>query len=222
VLDASSEGIPPKPDIIESLHGVIARLGLRPHHCVYVTSNWYFRRDYLAHCEANGIREPVCVLHHDFWVWDSVAGLVDHGERTYAERLAAFRVRSGRRRRRFLSLNRTPRPFKIVLLLKLMNDGLWDEGFISFGGFGRDGRPGKPRPTAEQLSAALPGFEDLIAELAPRLDELDRCGSIVLGLERHGLKTLKQKEATEAQQRVNAQFPTPNSQRPDWLGIGDW
>jgi hypothetical protein len=199
VLDASPEAIPPKPDINTSLHDVIGRLGLLRHQCAYVTANWYFRDDYLAYCEANSIREPVRVLHHDYWVWDSVARFAEDGELTYAARLAAFRARATTRRRRFLSLNRTPRPFKVVFLLNLMNDGLWDAGFISFGGFGRDGRPGKPRPTAEQLSAALPGFADLIAELAPRLDELDRYGSVLLGLDHHGLKRLNQKYATEAQ-----------------------
>jgi hypothetical protein len=199
VLDASPEAIPPKPDINVSLHEVIRKLGLTPRNCVYVTANWYFADEYLAYCRNAGIDEPVRVLHHDFWVWDSVSRLADQGERTYYERLNAFRARPSRRQRRFLSLNRTPRPFKIVLLLKLMEDGLWDSGFISFGGFGQDGKSGKPRPTGEQLAAALPSFTDLIARLAPRIDDLDRYGSVLLGLDHHGLKRLNQKHATEAQ-----------------------
>jgi len=199
VLDASPEAIPPKPDINNSLHDVIRQLGLTPRNCVYITANWYFARDYLAYCHDKGIHDPVRVLHHDLWVWDSVSRFADEGARTYEERLNAFRSRSARRRRRFLSLNRTPRPFKVVFLLKLMNDGLWDAGFVSFGGFGQDGKSGKPRPTQEQLTAALPGFADLIAEIAPRIDELDRYGSVLLGLDHHGLKRLNQKHATEAQ-----------------------
>lgn len=199
VLDASPEAIPPKPDINDSLHDVIRKLGLAPRQCVYVTANWYFAGDYLTYCKNAGIDNPVRVLHHDFWVWDSVSRLADDGTQTYSERLSAFRARPPRRRRRFLSLNRTPRPFKIVLLLKLMNDGLWDSGFISFGGFGQDGKSGKPRPTGEQLATALPSFADLIPELAPRIEELDRYGSVLLGLDRHGLKRLNQKYATEAQ-----------------------
>jgi hypothetical protein len=199
VLDASQEGIPPKPDINASLHEVIRKLGLIPPQCVYVTGSLYFEEDYLAYCRANGIQQPVHVLNHDYWVWDSVARFADDGERAYAKRLAAFRARAATRRRRFLSLNRTPRPFKILLLLRLMNDGLWDVGYISFGGFGRDGRSGKPCPTAEQLASALPGFDDLVTALAPRLDELDRVGSVLLGLHHHGLKRLNQKNATEAQ-----------------------
>lgn len=198
VLDASPEAIPPKPDINDSLHDVIRKLGLAPRHCVYVTANWYFAGDYLTYCKNAGIDNPVRVLHHDFWVWDSVSRLADDGTQTYTERLNAFRARAPRRSRRFLSLNRTPRPFKIVLLLKLMNDGLWDSGFISFGGFGQDGKSGKPRPTGEQLATALPSFADLIPELAPRIEELDRYGSVLLGLDRHGLKRLNQKYATEA------------------------
>ena len=199
VLDASPEAIPPKPDIVASLHAVISQLGLRRHQCVYVTANWHFEHDYLAYCRSAGIDTPVRVLHHDYWVWDSVARFADEGERTYVARLAAFRARAATRRRRFLSLNRTPRPFKIVLLLKLMNDGLWDAGFISFGGFRQDDRPGKPRPAAEHLVAALPAFADMVPELAVHLDELDRYGSVLLGLDHHGLKRLNQKHATEAQ-----------------------
>jgi hypothetical protein len=199
VLDASPEAIPPKPDINNSLHDVIRKLGLAPRHCVYVTANWYFAGDYLEYCKGAGIPDPVRVLHHDFWVWDSVARLADEGERIYAERHSAFGARFAVRSRRFLSLNRTPRPFKIVLLLKLMNDGLWDSGFISFGGFGQDGKSGKPRPTGEQLAAALPAFADLATDLAPHIEELDRYGSVLLGLDHHGLKRLNQKHATEAQ-----------------------
>jgi hypothetical protein len=198
VLDASPEAIPPKPDINASLHEVIERLGLTRRQCVYVTANWYFEPEYRDYCRAQGIPDAVRVLHHDYWVWDSVALFADNGEQTYAERLAAFRSRPATRRRRFVSLNRTPRPFKVVFLLSLLRDRLWDAGFISFGGFHRAGRPGKPRPTAEQLAAALPGFEDLVAELAPRLDTLDDYGCVLLGLERHGLKRLNQEQATEA------------------------
>ena len=199
VLDASPEAIPPKPDIVASLHEVIGCLGLFPRQCVYITANWYFEPEYLEHCRAVGIRDTVRVLHNDYWIWDSVARFADRGEQTYAERLAAFQARAAIRPRRFISLNRTPRPFKIVLLLSLMRDGLWDAGFISFGGFRQDGRPGKPRPTAEQLTAALPGFDDMVAELAPRLDALDRYGCVLLGLDRYGVKVLKQEQATEAQ-----------------------
>jgi hypothetical protein len=163
-----------------------------------VTANWFFARDYLEHCRATGVRDPVRVLHHDYWIWNSVSAFAERGERTYAERLAAFRARRAVRGRRFVSLNRTPRPFKIVFLLSLMRDGLWDAGFISFGGFGRQGRPGKPRPTPEQLASSLPGFEDLVAELAPRLDALDGYGSVLLGTSPGDGERLNQQQATEA------------------------
>jgi hypothetical protein len=200
VLDASPEAIPPKADINRSLHEVIARLGLVPQQCVYITANWYFERDYLSYCETAGIAAPVRVLHYDYWIWDSVARLANHGERVYAHRLAAFRSRPPVRPRRFISLNRTPRPFKIVFLLSVMRDHLWNAGFISFGGFRKGDGPGKPRPTANQLANALPGFEDLIAQLEPHLDALDDYGCVLLGLERPGLAPLKQKTATEARE----------------------
>src|SRR3954466_9339591 len=79
VLDASPEAIPPKADINRSLHDVIARLGVLPQQCVYITANWYFERDYLAYCKTASIGSPVRVLHYDYWIWESVARLADHG-----------------------------------------------------------------------------------------------------------------------------------------------
>jgi hypothetical protein len=197
-LDASPEAVPPKPDIVASLHDVIAYLGASPRQCVYLTANWYFAADYRAYCQSAGVDSPVPVIQHDYWIWNSVARFADAGEQAFAARLAAFRGRSRTRARRFVSLNRTPRPFKIALLLRLLRDGLWERGFVSFGGFAEAGKPGKAKPTADQLAAALPGFEDMVAELAPMLDVLESHGCVLLGLQGRSGGRLTQAQATEA------------------------
>jgi hypothetical protein len=109
----------------------------------------------------------------------------------FQRRFERYRHRRTSRRRKFVSLNRTPRPTKIVFLLSLLRDGLWDEGFISFGGFKRKVHgPGKGRPSVQELQQALPGFEDLVAELEPWLDRLDGFGRVLLGLEQFGWKNI--------------------------------
>lgn len=176
VLDASAEATPAKPDIVSSLDETIAHLDLDRSRCVYATANWHFAADYAAQRA-----DPVRVVHYDYWVWESLAHL--NGPRAYADRLAAFEARSTERTRTFLSLNRTPRPFKVLLLLRLLRDGLWEQGFISFGGFEQ-----KAPPTLEEL----PGFEDLAEELAPELERLAAYGCVLLG------KGQKQYHATKA------------------------
>jgi hypothetical protein len=190
ILDASTEGVQHKPDITASLHELLQALGLSPRQCVYLTQDQGYERDYRAHCARIGA-EPVAVRNHDYWIWHALKGFEAGGEQDYLSRLESFRARSSSRPRRFLSLNRTPRPIKILFLLRLLRDGLWEQGYISFGGFSRPGKPGKTKPTAEQLTQALPGFEDHVAALAPLLDPLDRYGRVLLGMERHGWTRLE-------------------------------
>jgi len=196
VLDSSLEGIPHKPDVTAAMHALLVRLQVPPRRCAFLTQDRQYEANYRAHCQANNL-EPVAVLTHDYWIWDAMSRFAENGEAVYAERLAAFRARPARRARRFVSLNRTPRPSKILLLLCLLNDGLWPEGFISFGGF-REGPtgPGKPRPTPEQLARSLPGFEDLLARVVPQLDNLASYGRVVFGLERHGWRRLELSDAS--------------------------
>jgi hypothetical protein len=190
VFDASLEAVPHKPDITASLHEVVRRLEVSPLNCVYVTQDRNYEADYRSHCADIGLEPRVAVLNHDYWIWQSLAAFEADGEQVYRHRLHSFRSRPACRARRFISLNRTPRPIKILFLLSLLRDDLWNAGFISFGGFGEPGGTGKPKPTAEQLAQALPGFQDKVGQLTPMLDVLDGYGRVLLGMERHGWKRL--------------------------------
>jgi len=186
IFDASLEGVAHKPDITAALHALIGQLGATPERCVYVTQDRQYEIDYHAHC-ATAHLEPVSVLVHDYWIWAALSEYESTGDEVFAQRLAAFHARQPHRRRMFVSLNRTPRPTKILFLLSLLRDGLWDQGFISFGGFRQKvAGPGKDRPSPEQLAQSLPGFEDLAVQIAPFIDRLDAYGRVLLGLERHG------------------------------------
>ena len=198
VFDASLEGVAHKPDITAALHEVIAQLGATPRQCVYVTQDRQYDAQYRAHCASLGAA-PVSVLAHDYWIWDALSYYEANGEDVFRQRLQAFHTRGARRQRKFVSLNRTPRPAKVVFLLRLLADGLWDQGFISFGGFRQEsGGPGKDRPTPEQLRRALPGFDDLIDELAPWIDRLHAYGRVLFGIERHAWKRIELTQASMA------------------------
>jgi hypothetical protein len=192
VFDASTEGIPHKPDISAALHTTIEQLHASPEQCVYVTQDRQYETDYISHCASSGWTRPVRVLVHDYWIWDAVSHFAENGETVYSERLQAFRSRRANRRRRFISLNRTPRPIKILFLLRLLHDGLWDSGFISFGGFRSDREgPGKPQPAREEMIRALPGFEDIVHDVMPHMDALRGFGRHLLGMERHQWQRLE-------------------------------
>jgi hypothetical protein len=198
VFDSSLEGVPHKQDVSLALHQVIDQLGAISGQCVYVTQDRQFDADYRAHCSSIGVA-PVTVMSHDYWVWDALKEYQSDGAAAYQQRMSAFRNRGPLRRRKFLSMNRTPRPIKILFLLRLMRDGLWNDGFISFGGFrSKTAGPGKGRPSAEELEKALPAFADLIADVAPWLDRLDAVGRLLLGLEQHGWKNIDLTHASAA------------------------
>jgi hypothetical protein len=192
VFDATTEGVKHKAHTTTEFHDVLKYLGASPRKAVYLTQDRQYEQDYRAYCASAGF-DPVTVLNHDYWVWYAFAQYEHDGDAVFEQRLDAFRSRPGRRKRRFVSLNRTARDAKVIFLLNLLKDGLWDKGFVSFGGFKHpDERRGeRPRPTPESLERSLPGFADKIAELAPFLDALDARGRVLLGMKQHKWKRLE-------------------------------
>ncbi|HZM94828.1 MAG TPA: hypothetical protein VFB92_15465 [Vicinamibacterales bacterium] len=199
VFDASTEGVMHKPDISDALHMTLDHLRGVPEQCVYVTQDRNYRSDYATHCTRTGRARQVHVLNHDYWIWDALSHFADTGDDEYRRRLQTFRARPAQRARKFVSLNRTPRPMKVLFLLRVISDGLWNSGFISFGGFRStaDG-PGKAQPSEEEMVRALPGFEDLIHSVMPEMKTLAGVGRSLLGMEQHGWDRLELWNASRA------------------------
>ena len=182
VFDASAEGRVHTPQRTEVLHGFLRAHGVSPASAVYLTQERRYGGDYLAHCASAGLGQSMSVILHDYWIWRFFAQFEDRGDELFEERLQAFRDRPAARRRRFISLNFTPRPTKVLFLLSLIRDGMWDQGFISFGGFDQFQRDtGQDRAAFRRSMGRLEGFEDMAAELTPRLAELDAYGQVMLG-----------------------------------------
>lgn len=192
VFDATTEGNKHKPHTTTEFHDALRHLGASTKQTVYLTQDRQFEHDYRAYCASIGFDSPVAVLNHDYWIWFAFSHYERDGEEVFQKRLEGFRARPSRRKRRFVSLNRTARDAKILFLLSLLRDELFDRGFVSFGGFKhQDERKGEqPRPTPEELTRALPGFDDKVVELAPYLDALDARGRILLGMKQHQWKRL--------------------------------
>jgi hypothetical protein len=201
LFDASLEGRLHDPQRSQALHWFAQTVGAPPGCCIYLTQDRSYARDYGDWCRSQGVSLPMQILNYDYWIrrflWDYEKG----GRAAYAERLEGFRARPRSRQRRFVSLNQTPRPTKTLFVLRLMRDGLWDQGFVSFGGFERV-RVLKNRGLAEvEKELRLErGFGDLADDLAPQIQTLHAKGPILFGGKagrRSGLQFTPEDEALE-------------------------
>ena len=184
VFDASGEGEEHELHRLEVLHAFLRARGLRPSMAAYVTQDRAYARAYDACCDQQGLGdERMRIWVHDLYVQRTFAEVRAGGEQMFQQRLAAYAGRARVRPRQFLSLNRTIRPVKALLLLRLMQAGLWDQGFFSLGRLGEVGR-GKVESRTKFLAMlrAQPGFEDLAPALEPLLDDLEAIGPISLGM----------------------------------------
>ena len=182
VFDVSGEGKPHDPATTERLHGLLARHGVAFDHAAYLTQDRGYGADYADYCAAQGVGRRMRVLNFDYWIRELLLSLEGYGERLFARRLKEFRRRPRRRERRFMALCFTPRPTKVLLLLRLLQSGLWDQAFVSFGGF--DLLAKHQRRTAAQFAKdiwELKGFEALAQELMPWMPQLQDKGAVALG-----------------------------------------
>ena len=181
VFDASLEGLPHTEAWTRAMLDVLAGLGVQSGRAIYITQDRGWRTDHLAWCDQRRLT-PMAVLEYDYWLGRFFAGAAQNGGAAYQARLERFRQRPPDRSRRFLSLNWTPRPAKALFLMRLMRDGLWDRGWISFGGF-QVLRQAKNRSLLQFAKGMRreTAFSDLVAELGPDLPKLDALGQISLG-----------------------------------------
>jgi hypothetical protein len=180
VFDVSGEGWPHQGPVSEQLHGALKGVGIAPRRAALVTQNRLYRSDYEAFCAGTGLT-PMPVLNYDFWIRRFFSGHEGAGELRLRKRkkLGPGR-RPVQRSRRFVSLSLTPRPSKVLVLLQLLADGLWDLGHISFGGL----EPSETHPSsAAMLGRQLrrdPYFAPLAQRLWPCMPALEAKGRVLL------------------------------------------
>ena len=180
VFDAAGEGAPAEDGFLEEIHQFLAAMGVDPRGAAYITQDRGFAEDYAHLRAARGGGPRMQVIFDDYWIRRLAGEFELEGPRLFEERLAAYRARARRRPRRFVSLNLTPRPTKLVFLLSLLRDGLWDRGFISFGGLERQlAKGGAIQDIKDQLNHI--GFGAGVRELAAHFAPLERMGEVLLG-----------------------------------------
>lgn len=181
LFDASQEGRPHRPPNSQALHAALRQMQVDPARAIYVTQNRSYDIGYRAWCAEAGVR-PMTVLAYDYWIKKFFSDYETTGEAVFEQRLHAYRARKPARERRFVSLNWTARPTKVLFLLKLLKDRLWDQGFISFGGFSQIlEHKGRTLAGFAKDLRALPGFEDMAASLSPLLPRLEAYGEVSFG-----------------------------------------
>jgi hypothetical protein len=185
VFDASEEGHAHTPERTHKLHQFLARLGIEPAQAVYITQDRGYGAAYSAHCRASGVGSPMKVVVFDNWIREISRQNEARADEEFQARLDAYRRRPRQRRWRFLSLNRTLRATKVLFLLRLMEDGLWDQGAISVGGLERlVDLKGRSQAKIERRLFALEPFADLNTRLQPLWPQLRAIGEIGFHTER--------------------------------------
>ena len=184
VLDASSEGNAQTPKRTAAVHGFLESRGVAVGDAAYITQDRGYADAYAARCAELGLdARRMQVWVHDRHIRSTFARYFGDGGAAFHQRLELYAATKDRRPRRFISLNHTLRPTKAMFLLRLLGDGMWDKGYISLGP--ADDRlrrlDPEPRRRLKRLRKDLPGFDDLIDELAPLLERLEALPPNVVG-----------------------------------------
>ena len=124
---------------------------------------------------------PLPVLNYDYYLHKALYPLRRRGPEAFEAGLRSYREAPRTGRRAFLSLNLGPRAHRVLLLTRLIRDGLWDRGFVSFGGFGSgvDAEAGAGR-LLERIDWR--GLEAAAAESSDGIVQLHRKGVILFGM----------------------------------------
>jgi hypothetical protein len=198
VLDSSNEAFRFWRGHAQQMHDFLAARGVDPVHAVHLTQDRLYREDYEPWCAAAKLT-PMGIVVFDAFIGRTLQAVRDNGQQLFEGRLAAFADRPERRSRRFLSLNFAARPTKVLFLMRLLRDGLFDRGWISFGGFqseGEDAKLGKTR-VLDRLGA-LHGFGEEAATLTRCADQLDAMGPVLFGVGRDDQGGVQRKQVLQA------------------------
>ena len=182
VFDGSGEGKAHDPAQTDLLHQALARVGVPVEQGVYVTQNRQYAADYAAHRQAAGLSPGMRIVVYDYWIRRALSHYERRGPLALQRRLENFNIRQPQRLRRFISLNFTARPTKLIFLTRLMREDLWDLGYVSFGGI-EQMKLIKNWKYKRIRSDFLkhPGFEAQAASLEPWLGQLAERGRMLLG-----------------------------------------
>jgi hypothetical protein len=170
VIDVSGEGQEHSHEVTDQIHAFFAERRVKLADVIYLTQDRGYAADY-ARSRAPG--EPRLRVHYaDYYIRRFFLDVEARGAALFEERYENFRGRQNDRERRLISLNLSPRETKVLFLLRLMRDDLWNQAFVSFGGIGMNKRGKKP---------SYKRWRREVDELAPYLERLEGLGRFILG-----------------------------------------
>ncbi len=174
VLDGSSEGRLHRV-VLERFRALAQQTGAPLRDVVYLIQDRLAGRP--GACAEARPDAPVRIVNYDYYLHKTLLPMLKHGPAAFENRMARYLRAPGRGRRAFLTLNLSPRGHRVLLLARLLRDGLWDRGFVSFGGFG-------PQFGGDELASRVnwQGLETAGADVAPWLPELHRKGAVLFGI----------------------------------------
>ncbi|MCE4226368.1 hypothetical protein HCU64_21710 [Methylobacterium sp. C25] len=140
-IDQSHEGNPFDPVFGQELHATLKGINIDADLVFFANHTYNYKKKYdqwvqifkpehklniiYSHWYADGL------LHHEQNYFDT------HGGIDNFVRMRRFRAFSGAlRTKKFFSMNYTPRPHRVLLMLKLIDLNILDDAFVSFGGVG--------------------------------------------------------------------------------------
>ncbi len=208
VLDAAGEGHPHSAANAEDHHAFLQAHGADAARTLFLTQDRGYREDYEAWARGQGLA-PMRVHVFDSYMSRVFSEFDISGDAVFRHRLARYLRRGSQRSRRFLSLNYTPRPTKLLFLLRLLRDGLWDRGWISFAGFVAEGEEGLTRAAAVKRLLALEGFEEEARTLLPLVDRLEAMEPVMFMAEKfklHGKQRARAVQAMEIEEYGDSWF----------------
>ena len=173
MIDSSSEGYPFEPDLFAGIHRALAGVGLGERGYIYVTQDRGFASDYVSHHQSEGGGEPgIEVLVHDRFVQHMLAQTRSRGREDFEQGLRRYAAAADSRLRRFVCLNNKYRPARLLFLLRLLRDGLFDQGYISLGRMDEFAGHELTRATLIKRTLTLPGMRRWAEDLSPLIDDL--------------------------------------------------
>ena len=137
VLDMAVEHLSSHDDQFALIHQGAHEAGLKVEKLVLVNCNARSSDEYEVYCNRLGLKERALVVPFNACLWTLIGHNRDEAafeKKKYLEQCSQDRAR--KRGKKFLSTNGRLRPHRVVTLLYLMREGILEQGYVSFLGYG--------------------------------------------------------------------------------------
>ncbi len=183
LIDSSGEGYPFDAGIFLKMREAMRAQGVERTDYVYVTQDRRYPKASQAHRRSHPDEPEVTVLVHDRYIQYLLSMVGGQGRKAFRRRVLDYAAAPAQRGRRFISLNNKFRPARLLFLLALLRDGLWDQGHISVGPFDQFAGHELSLKQVWKKTFAVRELRPLSRELLAGLDQLTTLAPQYVGLD---------------------------------------